>query len=54
MKRYNSIRLSTDVDETEEIYFEEEMLDFSYKQEETADEADELQMELEEEPVLAE
>ncbi len=34
MKRYNSIRLSTDVNETDDIYFEEEMLDFSYKPEE--------------------
>jgi len=30
MKRYRDIKLSTDVDETEEIYFEEDMMDFSY------------------------
>ncbi len=30
MKRYRDIKLSTDVEETEEIYFEEDMMDFSY------------------------
>jgi len=30
MKRYRDIKLSTDVDDTEEIYFEEDMMDFSY------------------------
>ena len=30
MKRYRDIRLSTDVDEMDDIFFEEEMLDFSY------------------------
>ena len=53
MKRYNSIRLSTDVEASDNIYFEEEMLDFSYKPEEAEvmDETEELQMEPEEEAV---
>ena len=53
MKRYNSIRLSTDVEPSDNIYFEEEMLDFSYKPEEAEvmDETEELHMEPEEEAV---
>ncbi len=45
MKSYNSIKLSTDVDEMDEIYFDEEMLDFSYKEDESGDfeESDDLQ-----------
>ncbi len=58
MKRYNSIKLSTDVEETDGISFEEEMLDFSYKpEEENLDEIEELQPESEmetEEAVAAE
>ena len=38
MKRYRDIRLSTDVDESEDIYFEEDMLDFSYVPEEGQEE----------------
>ncbi len=45
MKRYRDIRLSTDVDEMDDIFFEEEMMDFSYVPEEE---------ELEEEPAMAE
>ena len=45
MKRYHDIRLSTDVDEMDDIFFEEEMMDFSYVPEEE---------ELEEEPAMAE
>ncbi len=42
MKRYRDIRLSTDVDDSEEIYFEEDMLDFSYDLEEGQEEMDDF------------
>ena len=51
MKRYNSIKLSTDVGSMDDIYFDEEMLDFSYQPEEESEdfqEADELKLESEE------
>ncbi len=47
MKRYRDIKLSTDVDETDDIFFEEEMLDFSYNSEEDPELDEELEEELE-------
>ncbi len=47
MKRYRDIKLSTDVDETDDIFFEEEMLDFSYNPEEDPELDEELEEELE-------
>ncbi len=35
MKRYRDIKLSTDVNNLDEIYFDEDMMDFSYQPEET-------------------
>lgn len=55
MKRYNSIRLSTDVGSMDDIYFDEEMLDFSYQPEDQSEdlqEIDELKLEPEEELVM--
>ena len=55
MKRYNSIKLSTDVGSMDDIYFDEEMLDFSYQPEEEGEDlqkADELKLEPEEELVM--
>ena len=55
MKRYNSIKLSTDVSSMDDIYFDEEMLDFSYQPEEEGEDlqkADELKLEPEEELVM--
>ena len=34
MKRYRDIKLSTDVNSLDEIYFDEDMMDFSYQPEE--------------------
>ncbi len=51
MKRYRDIRLSTDVDEMDDMFFDEEMLDFSYIPEEDEELEDE---EFEEDEVLLE
>ena len=60
MKRYHNIKLSTDVDTMEDIYFDEEEQDFDYKQEEESldledsiQEETELEPEAEEEAVFA-
>ena len=48
MKRYRDIRLSTDVNEMDSIYFEEEMLDFSYVPEEDEPEEEDFGEEFDE------
>ena len=40
MKRYRDIKLSTDVEETDDIYFEDDMMDFSYMPEDEGQEDD--------------
>lgn len=41
MKRYRDIKLSTDMNNLDEIYFDEDMMDFSYQpEEEETQEAD--------------
>ncbi len=47
MKRYRDIKLSTDVNETDDIFFDEDMLDFSYNPEEDEELDEELEEELE-------
>ncbi|MCI8682105.1 MAG: DNA-directed RNA polymerase subunit beta' [Lachnospiraceae bacterium] len=47
MKRYRDIKLSTDANEMDDIFFEEEMLDFSYNPGEDEELDEELEEELE-------
>ena len=47
MKRYRDIKLSTDVNEMDDIFFDEEMLDFSYIPEEDEIEEEEFDEEME-------